>query len=269
MAVVVGINKDGGKSYRSANPGVLSDQDMARADELNCLLEEHIGTFVSEHDPDMLNTNKLSFYWEFGSILRKIYFESGLIDASEQELFFVNARLHMDSYKGIFPKDDLKKRRIIPKQFFNLAGFPFDLAQNLNWSQWSYLFDNTYLMDNTDFESWFGGILKSGKYDFNEGFTRLWAESFNLLFKNVDLSEWSDKEFLRSLNCTLNIINTILLAGIDIKSREERRLIKKAIVRVLKENRREFILLQTEKITPNEFVNSISSKVLAIRPTYD
>lgn len=269
MAVVVGINKDGGKSYRSANPGVLSDQDMAKADELNRLLEEQIRAFVGEHDPDKLNKNKLSFYWGLGSILRTIYNESDLIDPSEKELYFINARLHMDTYGNIFPKDDIKKRRIIPKQFFNLAGFPINVAQNLNWSQWSYLFDNTYLMDNTNFEIWFTNILKSGKYSFDEGFTRLWAESFNLLFRNVDLSEWSNKEFIKSLHSTLDIINKILSAGIDIKSREERRLIKKAIVKVLKDNRSEFILLQTERLTANDYVNSISSKVLALRSTFE
>lgn len=263
MAVVISINKLGERSYKSAKSGLLSEEQMTRADELNSLLKDSITSYVNKHNLSEIRKNKLSFYWGLGFILRDVFYNSGLIDLAEKELFFKNVRLHMDSFQDVFPKDDLKKRRNIPKQFFNLAGYPYDVAKNLNWSQWSYLFDNTYLMDNTDFDTWFNDILVSKKYNFNEGFTRLWAESFNLLFNNVDLSDWSDKEFLKSLNCTLNIINNLVNAGINIESRDERRVIKKAIVKVLKENRRDFILLQKGDLKASEYVKSISYKIIS------
>ncbi len=262
MPVVVNINDAGERSYKSANQGVLSDEQMKQADELNDLVKRKVVTFVKKSKLKEIKKNRFHFYWEFGNMLRGIYENSGLVATDEKELFFENVRMHMDSVGDVFPKDDKKRRRNIPKQFYKLAGYPYEAAKTVEWSQWSYLFDNTYLMESTGFDEWFKGILESGQYKFNESYTRLWAESFNLLFKKVDLSDWTEEEFLKPLICTLDVIDNLTKAGINIESREIRRETKNSIVNVLKDHRKEFILMQMGKMNEDEFVAIVTQGIL-------
>jgi len=95
------------------------------------------------------------------------------VNEDEKDLFFENVRIHLPS--NLFPKDDKARKRNIPKQFFKLSAYQYDLAVKIRWSQWSYLFDNKYLIENTGFDEWFTDVLQSSNYIFSESFTRLWA----------------------------------------------------------------------------------------------
>jgi hypothetical protein len=262
MAVVVKIDEEGQLSYKSANQGLISDEQKNQAKKLNDLVKQEVVTFVNKNKLKDVRKNRFHFYWEFGNMLRDIYDNSGLVAAEEKELFFENVRMHMDALGEVFPKDDKKRRRNIPKQFYKLAGYPYDVAKTVEWSQWSYLFDNTYLMESTGFDEWFKGILESGKYKFNESYTRLWAESFNLLFKKVDLSDWSEEEFLKPLICTLDVINNLVKAGVNIESREIRKKTKSTILSVLMDQRKEFILMQMGQMDQKKFVDTITKLIL-------
>ncbi len=262
MAVVVKINEEGQLSYKSANQGLISDEEKVQAKELNDLVKRKVVTFVKQSKLKETRKNRFHFYWEFGKMLRDIYDNSGLITADEKDLFFENVRMHMDAVGNVFPKNDEKRRRNIPKQFYKLAGYPYEAAKKVEWSQWSYLFDNTYLMESTGFDEWFKAILKSGEYKFNESYTRLWAESFNLLFKKVDFSDWTEEEFIKPLTCTLEIINNLIKAGINIESREIRKKAKKTILTVLKDQRKEFILMQMGQMEQEEYVDTITKNIL-------
>lgn len=263
MAVVVKVTEKG-NIYKSADRGIISDVEILNADKLNELISEKVNNFIREYNLQEIKKNRFQYYWEFGAILRDLYYNSDLVDYNEKDLFFENVRLHMDRVGDVFPKDDIKRRRNIPKQFFKLAGYPYNVARVTEWSQWSYLFDNTYLMESTGFDEWFKQILESGKYKFNESFTRLWAESFNLLFRKVDITEWTVEEFLKPLICTLDIINNLIKAGINIESREVRRKIKKTILNVLSLHRKEFILMQMGDMGQNDYVSTMSENILSL-----
>ncbi len=144
-----------------------------------------------------------------------------------------------------------------------MAGFPYNVAESVKWAQWSYLFDNTYLIDSTRFNNWFKEILESGEYEFNESFTRLWAESFNLLFNKVDLSEWSEKEFIKALFCTLAIIENIVAEDMKIESREVRKSIRTLLTKILKERKKEFILMPMGAISEDEYVRLIGDQIIS------
>lgn len=264
MAVVIGINELGERSYKSSNQGILSNEQKAKADKLNDLVGMQITLFIQKHNLKEIKKNRFTYYWELGNILRDIFYNSGLIDPSEKELFFENARMHLDDAGDIFPKNDKKRKRNIPKQFFKLAGYHYDIAKKIEWSQWSYLFDNIYLMDCTGFDEWFEGILKSGRYKFNETFTRLWAESFNLLFKKTDLSDWTENEKIKPFICSLEIVNILLKEGVNIESRSIRKKTKYSLVKILKEHRKDFILMQMGNITENDYVDTITNKTLSL-----
>jgi hypothetical protein len=258
MAVVVEINKNGKKSYKSANPGIISDDDLRKADKLDRLISIKLFDFIKENKIDKVKKDRVALYWELGKILRDIYFNSKLIGDEEKQLFFENIRIHLPN--DLFPKDDKTRKRNIPQQFFKLAGYPYELAIKIKWSQWSYLFDNKYLIENTGFDKWFTEILKSNRYVFSESFTRLWAEGFNLLFKGTDISDWTESEFFKSLICSLNIVQKFVECGIEIDSRRIRKDVRISLMKTLKNHKKEFILMQMGKISENEFVDFISSK---------
>lgn len=264
MAVVIDINKAGEKSYKSANWGIISDEERAKADELDDLIKKKINIFIQKNNLKDIKKNRFYYYWELGKILRVIYYDSGLVDKDEKELFFKNVRLHMNNTSNIFPKDDKKRNRNYPKLFFKLAGYPYNVAKKVEWSYWIYLFENKYLVESTGFDDWFIEKLKSDKNKFTEGFTRLWAESFNLLFKKVDLSDWTEEEKIKPIYCTFDIIQALVDEGVNIESREVRRSVKSSIITVLKENRKEFVFLQMGKISSKDYIDLISSQILAL-----
>ena len=138
MAVVVDINEHGERSYKSASQGVLTDEEMAQADKLNGLLEQQIDGFVREHDLHQISKNRIHQYWKFGKMLRDVCESIENVRPEEKELFFQNARVHMNKYQKVFPKDDKKRRRNISKQFYKLATYPYEVAKSVEWSQWSY-----------------------------------------------------------------------------------------------------------------------------------
>jgi len=263
MAIVTGITEKGEKSYRSIkNLGFISDKDILKANELNDLISKKIKSFLKEHNLKGNRKSRVSDYWNFGKMLHELFFDSGLADKNEKELFFVNVRLHMDKAGDIFPKNDVKRNRNIPKQFFKLASYPFEIATRIEWAQWSFLFDYPYLMESTGFDKWFSQILKSDKYKFNEGFTRLWAESFILLFKNTDLENWSEQEKLKPIICTLEIIYGMVNEGISIEDREVRKKLRSFISIELKSHKKEFIHMQMKRITEEDFINLILKRII-------
>ena len=264
MAIVTGITEKGEKSYRSIkNLGFISDKDILKADKLDDLISKKIKSFLKEHNLKGNRKSRVSDYWNFGEMLRELFFDSGLVDKNEKELFFVNVRLHMDKVADIFPKNDIKRNRNIPKQFFKLAGYPFEIATRIEWAQWSFLFDYPYLMESTGFDKWFSQILKSDKYKFNEGFTRLWAESFILLFKNTDLENWSEQEKLKPIICTLEIIYGLVNEGVKIEDRVVRRKLRSYITMELKSHKKQFILMQMGEISKEDFINPILKKIIS------
>lgn len=264
MAVVIQINKEGKHSYQAASQGIISDEEISRADKLNDLIAKEIKKYIKSAEKQNGKKGKVGFYWGFGNILRKIFFSSELIDENEKELFFTNVRLHMDSYNETFPKNDLTRNRNIPKQFFKLAGYPLEVASKIEWAQWSYLFDNTHLMQSTGFDEWFLEILKSDKYKFNESFTRLWAESFNLLLKNTDIESWTEKEKLKPITNTLDVVSGLVKEGISIDDRVVRKELRNVLSSILKKHKREFILMQMGEISSQQYVNVILKEVVNI-----
>ena len=183
-------------------------------------------------------------------------------DPVEKYLYFKNVRYNMDVAYSEFPKDNLKKKRWIPQQFYNLSLYPYNYAIKMEWvSNGAIFFDHVYLLEHTGFSDWFLDILEDEKYDLNEGFIRLWGESFNLLFNKVNLSDWSESEFLKPLSCTFEIIQSIVDSGINI-SRSNRKNVQTKTLEVLKKHRKEFILMQMGSLESQEYTELISQQII-------
>jgi len=260
-AVVIAISDAGVRSYRALVPGVISTADMKRADQANDRIGQAIDKFVAKSKLKDKVQNRVEQYWSLGNELRSLFKELGAGDVAERNLFFINVRLHMDRHGDLFPKDDTKRKRIIPAQYFKLAGYPMEIATRISWSQWSYLFDNVYIMESTGFDIWFRSVLEANRYSFNEGFTRLWAESFNATFRNVDLSAWSDDEFVKSLRCTLDVTQNLVVRGIPINSRDTRRMVRLALNEALPASRTEFIRMLMGQVPEADYVLMVTNKV--------
>src|SRR4030042_330028 len=99
MAVVVKIDEKGNKSYASVAGVGSSSEERIKADKLDNLIADEMakldiilssGRKTHKHG----SKDKAEAYWELGSVLRKIFFESGLIEPSEKHLYWINARMH-------------------------------------------------------------------------------------------------------------------------------------------------------------------------------
>lgn len=245
--------KDGQVRYESNvySFGQMPSEAKNRDNALNELLKKEIKKFVLQSGIVDEKKNRVRFYWMVGKILRDIFHNSGLVDERDKSLFFSNARLHLDT--KIFPESDLSKRRNIPEHFYKLSGYREDLAVKVNWTAWSYLFDSPIIINNRRFDEWFQNVLETNKYEFDQAFSRIWAQSFTTLFKGIDLRNWSDEEFLKPIRCSLEIVQRMKESGIDISATETRDKLKKN----LRDHKKKFILLTMGKVKEEEFIQII------------
>ena len=126
---------------------------------MDTIILQRLSKFIEDTGSTEISKNKIDFYWSVGDIIREIYYSDAL-DNEDRELFFENVRFRLDGFGELFPKNDLKRNRNIPRQFFKLAGYSLSLAKQMAWSQWSYIFDNKYILQNTEFDEWFGEMLR-------------------------------------------------------------------------------------------------------------
>jgi hypothetical protein len=255
MAVVIAINDKGEKSYKSVESGIIPANEIIIADKLNQLITQRLSNFIKGAGLKKGGKRKIQSYWEIGCIIKDILEESNLVNIKERNLFFDNVRIHLPT--EFFPENDIKRKRNIPEQFYKLSKYPYSIAGKLEWSQWSYIFDNPYLMNCNEFDDWFAEILRANEIEFFEGFVRLWLEILNTLLKNIDVTFWNDREFLMSINLSINIVLDLEKSSKNIRNREERRVIQGRIKKTLNEHKRNFILILSENGDPNKFAKEI------------
>jgi len=225
MAVIVKVEKNGSFIFRSIKGLELTKDDEERAIKLNNLVKKSLRKFVENtpllKSPNKKFKNKAEVYWEFGKLIRDIYFKSGLVEPSEKNLFLLNVYIHAPS--GLLAKDRGPNRRHI-EYCFRLAGYPKKLAEKMKWSEWVYLFDSPSIKKELRFDKWNELKIIKEPENINRKNIRLFAKSINSILKDMDASELSDDGLNNCYDAAWELAKEMI----------ERDFKKETIIRILK-----------------------------------
>jgi hypothetical protein len=199
MAVIVKIVENGKFLFSSVKGLGISENDQKRAIQLNELIIQEMAKLVAKLKRlrikvDIKTRNKIEAYWEFGSILRKIFFESGLVDPTERKLVWLNVRMHAPS--GLLAKDR-GPNRIHIDYCFRLANYPKSLALKREWSEWLYLFDSPFINNEERFDEWDKTKIEADAAYVNRENTRLFIKCLNAILKDIETKDLNDEELFR------------------------------------------------------------------------
>lgn len=199
MAIVVSIKENGKFLFQSSKGLEVSEEEMNKAIQLNNLVRKKMEQLFKKLQNSKVvsgnrNRNKVEAYWEFGNILRKIVFDSNLVDPSERKLLWQNVRLHAP--EGLLAKDR-GPNRIHIAYCFRLAGYPKKLALKREWSEWVYLFDSPFVNSEERFDDWDKNKIEKEKNYTSRENTRLFIQCLNSVLKDLETKDLNDDELIR------------------------------------------------------------------------
>ena len=199
MAVIVKIDGEGNSLFESVKGLDIPEEDRKSAIELDKLVKKDISRLVKRLKNFKLITDKntkskVETYWEFGSVLRKIFFGSGLVNPSEKKLFWRNVILH--SPEELLAKDR-GPNRIHVEYCFRLAGYPKKLALKREWSEWVYLFDSPFINSEERFDKWDQNKIENEEDYTTRENTRLFIQCLNSILKDVETEDLNDDELVK------------------------------------------------------------------------
>lgn len=197
MTVIIKYDQDGKPQYRSARGIGSTETERERARQLDAVLKKGLTSLKQRlTKAGLLNKDtqgNVELYWELGDFLRKVFFDSNLIDPTEKHLYWLNARLHV-------PKELLTKdrgpNRLHLEYCFRLAGFPKDTALRMKWGEWVYLFDRSGINREQRFDKWFKEKMQAEPDKFSRVDIRILAQTINGLLGNKETNDLSDEQLI-------------------------------------------------------------------------
>lgn len=198
MTVIIKYDQEGRPQYRSAKGIGSTDAERTKAKQLDALLKKDLASLKQRLTKSGLlkkdTKGNVELYWELGYLLRKVFFDSQLIDGSEKHLYWLNVRLYV-------PEELLTKdrgpNRLHLEYCFRLAAFPKDKAMRMKWGEWVYLFDRSGINREQRFDSWLEEKMQNEPDKFSRDDIRILAQSINGLLGNKETRDLSDEQLRR------------------------------------------------------------------------
>lgn len=188
---------DGAKAYI----GLLSPEEI---NEANRLLE-HLQDVIPKIEKTLLDKypnekNRISFAHEFGTELRRLV-EDNNVKGYQKRIFWDQIR-KFASVSEFIPKDR-SENRYIYEYYYKLSGYPLQDIQNINWSEWSQVFDTPSLTKEERFIDWL--VEKSKKHKIKRDEFRELMTGARIYIKDKDLAVFSDIQLYKRLNMVYKI----------------------------------------------------------------
>jgi len=259
MAVVIKIDEKGNKSYASVTGVGSSLEERVKADKLDNLIADEMAKlgiilFPENKEHKHGSKDKAEAYWELGSVLRKIFFESGLIEPSEKHLYWINARMHAP--KSLLA-DDRGHNRLHLEYCFRLAGFSKEKALRMKWSEWVYLFDSPGINREERFDKWLDSKMNDSSIKLSRESIRLFVQCANQILGKKETSKLSDDELFRCYVAAWMLQKKLPLISKDIKNNE----LKERLRNSIKKNYNQIGQLIDNFLPPEVFVDEIVKEV--------
>lgn len=258
MTVIVDYDKNGNAIFRSATGVGTPDAERERAYKLDKLIQKKLGKLSKklEISKKTSGRNKVEMYWEFGNVLRSIYYDSGLINPSEKNLFWLNVRIHAS--EKLIAKDR-GPNRIHVEYCFRLAGYSKKIAIKREWSEWVYLFDSPFINKEPRFDRWDESNIKIEIDYVRRENTRFFIQCLNSMLKNIETSDLEEKEVLRCYDAAWLLTKTLVIDSNITESSNS----KLALKIKISENKNYVGKLIEGTITPIEFNDIMSGEILS------
>ena len=230
MTVIVKYDEKGNPYYRSAKGVGSSAADRARARKLDELVKKEIKKLqkrlsaIGALKKD--SKGKVVVYWELGGVLRKIFFESSLIDDLEKHLYWMNAGVHVPA---VLTAKDRGPHRLHLEYCFRLAGFPKAKAMKMKWGEWVYLFDSPGINREPRFDSWLEEKIEEEPNKFSRENIRILAQSINKLLGNTETSDLSDEQLTRCYEVAWAIKEVFAARATDLPNDQLKRALRSGI----------------------------------------
>ena len=260
MAVVVGVNKNGVPEISAVKGlGEITEEEENKAYELDKVLQKALSKLATKLKKSNIlgksrSKNKVEAYWEFGSVLRKIW-DLGYVIPAEISLYWQNVNLRA-------PKELLAKNRgpnrVHAAYCFRLAGYPKKTALKREWSEWVYLFDSPTINSEERFDKWDEKKINEGKKYLSRNSTRLFAQCLNSILKDIDSSDLDDEELIRCYEGSWMLAQKILANAQDINDKS----LKAKLKKVIQNNQIDVAMLMESKVSPEKFSENIFRKIL-------
>lgn len=262
MAIVVEYDDKGNRITSSIEGVGISDSEREKAYKLDKLVQEELKKLgrrlaKSKTTHRTGNKNKAGAYWEFGTILRKIFFGSGLIAPAEQPLYWLNIKLHA-------PKELLAKdrglNRIHVAYCFRLASYPKDIAFKREWSEWVYLFDSPSINKEPRFDRWNEAKMEAEPEYATRENTRLFVQCLNSMLKDIETSDLTDEELLRCYEGAWRLSIKILQNFKETNTKEFKSVMREKIF----EKRNYIGELMDDILTPQKYADIIAEEIASL-----
>ena len=259
MTVVIKIDKKGNKSYASLTGIGRPEEERVKADRLDNLIANELNklnTIFSSEDkkPQHGSKDKIAIYWELGGVLRKIFFESGLIEHTEKSLYWINARMHVP--KSLLA-DDRGYSRIHLEYCFRLAGFSKERTMRMKWSEWVYLFDSRSINREERFDKWLDLKMDYSVINFSRARVRLFVQCANQILGKKETSKLTNDELFRCYEVAWMLQKKLLLISKSMKNAEFKERLKNSIRR----NYNQIGQVIDNFLLPEAFVDKIVKEV--------
>lgn len=259
MAVVIKIDERGNKSYASLIGIGRPEEERAKADRLDNLIANEMNKFnmlLSSGDktPQWGSKDKAAVYWELGSVLRKIFFESGLIEPNEKSLYWINVRMHVP--KSLLA-DDRGRNRVHLEYCFRLAGFSKGKAVRMKWSEWVYLFDSPGINREERFDKWLDSKMDDSSTNFSRESIRLFVQCANQILGKKETSKLTNGELFRCYEAAWMLQRKLHLISKNMKNAGLKERLKTSI----RKNYNQIGQLIDDVLKPEDFADTVAEEV--------
>lgn len=261
MAVVIKYNEKGIAEIKSLNGVGISPEERSQAFVLDTFIKEEITSLVKRLKkknalPKEKGRGKVDAYWEYGSVIRKIFLNSDLIKQSEKYLFYESVKY----YTGLHAKNLLAEDRSAARNHldycFRLSGYPKETALALQWSEWVFLLDSSSINREIRFDEWFREIIKEYKKYLDRDTLRAFAKILNALIKDIETSDWETAQLLNCYNGAWKILLKLRASELY-KQNDTRKKIIDAVRNCAIKNKSFFAQLMNGKYSDEEFAEKI------------
>lgn len=259
MAVIIKVDNNGNLLFESIKGLDISEADREKAIKLNELVAKEISSLADRLKKSKILVgknarSKVEVYWEFGSVLRKIFFDSGLIDPAEKKLFWSNVKMHTPEW--LLAKDR-GLNRIHIAYCFRLAGYPKELALKKEWSEWVYLFDSPFINSEDRFDDWDKIKIENEQDYTTRENTRLFIQCLNSILKDIETKDLSDEELIRCYEGSFELSKALIAGNFQTDSANFKTKLKNAIATEINSIGK----LMSGGISVAEFVQLVTTKI--------
>lgn len=230
MAIIVRYDEHGNPEYRSAKGVGSSEEERAKARDLDHLLKnelDKLGRKLSKkHGKGKKPKADVLAYWQLGHLLREIYDKSGLINESDKYLYWSNARLHLPIL--LAAKDRGPNRQHL-EYCFRVAGFLKEKAIRMKWGEWVFIFDSPGINKEPRFDKWLEKKMETNIDDMKRENIRIMVQCINSLIGKVETRDLTNEQLARCYDTAWAITKKMIKKDLKMADSKNRDALKLAL----------------------------------------